>query len=71
MGNHDVIGDMERWERMAKKERTFLEAGKELRDYAEMTAKHWRLDKQNWDNFEQIAITLLKQAYENGKEKNK
>lgn len=36
------------------------EAGKMLRDFAEMTAKM----SGDWDNFEEICTSLLQQAYD-------
>lgn len=39
---------------------TPAEAGKFLRNIAEMTARY----SQNWDNFETIAADLIKSAYE-------
>ena len=47
-----------------KKEMTVEEAGKKLREMAELTAKHSR----NWENFQEIATSMLRQAFNAGKE---
>ncbi len=40
------------------------EAGRKLREYAELTSKA----SQNWDNFEQLAASIIAQAYAGGKQ---
>lgn len=42
--------------------KTIVQASKDLRKMAELTSKH----SQNWDNFEQIALKLLGDAFEGG-----
>ena len=39
------------------------EAAKRLRDLAKLTAEHSR----NWDNFEEIARSMLQQTYDAGR----
>jgi len=41
-----------------KKELSLEEAAKELKQFAELTAKH----SQNWDNFQEICLAMLKSA---------
>lgn len=46
-------------------ELTLSQAAKKLRDMAELTAEYSR----NWGNFEEIAKSMLTQAFEGGKKK--
>ena len=47
---------------MIEKTQTIEMHARDLRNMAELTAKH----SQNWENFQEIALAMLRQTYEAG-----
>ncbi len=45
-----------------EKKVTVEEAGRKLSEAAQLTAEH----SKNWDNFEQICVSILRKAYQTG-----